>query len=384
MENQYMNNVRKYLKEGDVVQSDIITYHPHVTLLVRKGTVVTEHLLSSLEHFDYDFQKMEIVVSRNGEIVSNGKKETKPEPVQPKEEPRDRTAVTFSEKLKNDAVKAAKQLFAEDMTGRELHSTSSELSHDITDTVLSAGENANICIQDLRVTDEYTYQHSVDVGVLAAQLAKRLGWDEKKVNMTAQSGILHDIGKKHVPLEILNKPGRLTDEEFAVMKLHPVYAYKELSGIREMANEIKLGAFEHHEKINGKGYPRGLSGNEISDIAQVLAIADVYDALTSKRAYKDGMSSARAVGIMSEMMDGFNQKYFAVFLNCITLYPVGSHVICTDGFSYKVESHNPGYPSKPVLLNEFTGRRINLCETRDLTIFGEDCEEIRNKLNLNK
>ncbi|MCR5323820.1 MAG: HD-GYP domain-containing protein [Lachnospiraceae bacterium] len=383
-----MNNVRKFLREGDVVQFDIFTHKPHVTLLIRKGTTITERLLSSLENFDYDFQKMNIVVSRNGEIVSNDPQEVKappkPEPAPVKAEPRDKTAVNFSEKLKNDAVNAAKHLFSDGVTTKELNSTSAELSHDITDTVLSAGANANICIQDLRVTDEYTYQHSVDVGVLAAQLAKRLGWVKEKVDMTAQSGILHDIGKKHVPLEILNKPGRLTDEEFAVMKLHPVYAYKELSVIREMANEVKLGAFEHHEKMNGKGYPRGLSGNQISEIAQVLAIADVYDALTSKRAYKEGMSSARAVGIMSEMMDSFNPKFFAVFLNCITLYPVGTRVICSDGFSYKVESHNVGHPTRPVLLNEFNGRRIDLCENREISIFGEDCEEIRNKLNLNK
>lgn len=378
-----MNNVRQYLKAGDIVQADIITQNPHATLLLRKGTTVTDHLLDSLENFDYDFERMNIVVNRNGSIVANKAKEpvkeTPPEP-----EKKDPTAVSFSEKLKNDAVLAAKQLFAEGASTKEISSTSAELSQDISNTVLSAGVNANICIQDLRVTDEYTYQHSVDVGVLAAQLAKRLGWNRERISMAAQSGILHDIGKKHVPLEILNKPGRLTDDEFAIMKLHPVYAYKELSGIREMANEIKLGAFEHHEKINGKGYPRGLSGNQISEIAQVLAIADVYDALTSKRAYKDGMSSARAVGIMSEMMDGFNTKFFTVFLNCITLYPIGSHVICTDGLSYRVDRHTPGYPSRPVIFNEFTGRRIDLSENREISIFGEDCEEIREKFNLRK
>lgn len=380
-----MNNIRNYLREGDVVQFDIYTHGPHATLLISEGTTITERLLSSLEHFDYDFKQMKIVVSRNGETVSNVPEKQQNAEQEPKEKVQaDPTAVNFSKKLKDDAVKAAKQLFAQDITTQELSSTSAEMSNDITETVLSAGINANICIQDLRVTDEYTYQHSVDVGVLAAQLAKKLGWSREKVNMAAQAGILHDIGKKHVPLEILNKPGRLTDDEFAIMKLHPVYAYKELMPIREMANEIKLGAFEHHEKINGKGYPRGLSGNQISEIAQVLAIADVYDALTSKRAYKEGMSSARAVGIMSEMMDGFNQKFFVAFLNCITLYPIGSHVICTDGFSYKVEKHNQGHPTKPVVLNEFTGRRINLLEMRDLAIFGEDCEEIRNKLNLNK
>ncbi|MCR5683956.1 MAG: HD-GYP domain-containing protein [Lachnospiraceae bacterium] len=380
-----MNNVREYLKDGDIVQDDITTNRPRTTLLLRKGTTVTEHLLSSLEKFECDFKEINFVVSRNGEIVSNSSNITEA-PAEPhvKTEQKDPAAVSFSESLKNDAVKAARQLFAENVTMQEIRNTSEELSHDITDTLLLAGANANVCIQDLRVTDEYTYQHSVDVGVLAAQLARRLGWGEKKVNMAAQSGILHDIGKKRVPLEILNKPGKLTDEEFAVMKLHPVYAYKELSGIRDMDNEIKLGAFEHHEKINGKGYPRGLYGDQISEIAQILAIADVYDALTSKRPYKDGMSSARAVGIMTEMMGGFNQRFFATFLNCITIYPVGSHVICTDGFSYRVEKHVPGHPTKPLLLNEFTGRRIDLLERRDISIFGEDCEEIRNKLNLNK
>ena len=381
-----MNNVRDYLKNGDIVQADITTNKPRGTLLLRKGTTVTERLLSSLENFECDFKEISFVVARNGEIVTNMPANTpaakEASPV--KQEHIDTTAVSFSDELKNDAVKAAKLLFSENISTKELSSTSAELSHDIANTVLSAGANANICIQDLRVTDEYTYQHSVDVGVLAAQLAKRLGWNSERVNLAAQSGVLHDIGKKRVPLAILNKPGRLTEDEFAVMKLHPVYAYKELSAIRGMADEIKLGAFEHHEKINGKGYPRGLSGRQISEIAQVLAIADVYDALTSKRPYKDGMSSARAVGIMTEMMDGFNQKYFATFLNCIILYPIGSHVICNDGFTYRVERYTPGHPTKPVLLNEFTGRRIDLVERRDISIFGEDCEEIRNKLNLNR
>lgn len=379
-----MGNVRETLRVGDVVQANIITQGEHPTLLVRKGTVVTEKLLDSLCKFNYDFSKMKITIKRGDQVVNLGEpKAPEPEIDKPKEETAQ--TLTMSDRIKQDAVQAARSLFSAGADVAELHEEVKETSNDIAKSILEVGPNATVCIQDLRVADEYTYQHSVDVSILSAMLARKLGLSEGSVREIAEAGILHDLGKRRVPLEILNKPGKLTDDEFAVMKQHPVFGYNDIQSISGISEAIKIGVLEHHEKVNGKGYPMGLAGNKISTYGKIISIVDVYDALTSKRPYKTAMSSARAVGIMTEMLDSFDKVFFATFLQCITLYPVGSYVLCTDGKSYKVIQHNALSPVKPILLDETAGQIYDLSNADcNLKIFGEDCDEIRDKLKKSK
>ena len=136
--------------------------------------------------------------------------------------------------------------------------------------------------------DNYTKGHSGRVAVYSKEIARRYGYDEKHQEQIFMMGLLHDVGKIGVPDEVINKPGRLTDEEFAKIKKHPGIGGKILGNIKEMP-ELAAGAKWHHERYDGKGYPEGLSGDDISEEARIIAVADAYDAMTSNRSYRGAL-----------------------------------------------------------------------------------------------
>ncbi|WP_307719828.1 HD-GYP domain-containing protein [Paenibacillus kobensis] len=138
----------------------------------------------------------------------------------------------------------------------------------------------------LNSKDDYTYQHSVQVGMLSFYLASWLGYSEEEAVEIGQAGFLHDIGKSHINEQILNKPGRLTDEEFDEIKRHPIYGYEIIS--KSMDNELAaVVAAQHHERMDGTGYPNGLKGEEIHPVAKIVAVVDVYSAMISMRVYRE-------------------------------------------------------------------------------------------------
>ena len=148
--------------------------------------------------------------------------------------------------------------------------------------------------------DSYTNGHSVRVAEYAKEIAKRYGYDQKQQDEIYMMGLLHDVGKIGVPDTVINKPGRLTDEEFALIKIHPDLGAHILEKIIEMP-KLKIGAHWHHERYDGKGYPDGLKGEEIPQIAQIIGVADAYDAMTSNRSYRGIMPQER---VRSEIMNG--------------------------------------------------------------------------------
>ncbi len=143
--------------------------------------------------------------------------------------------------------------------------------------------------------DKYTNGHSGRVAVYSKEIAGRYGYDEKRQEKIFMMGLLHDVGKIGVPDEVINKPGRLTDEEFACIKKHPSIGGKILSNIKEMP-ELAAGAKWHHERYDGKGYPEGLSGDDIPEEARIIAVADAYDAMTSNRSYRGALSQEKVRG----------------------------------------------------------------------------------------
>ena len=153
-------------------------------------------------------------------------------------------------------------------------------------------ENENLflhvveCLADaIDAKDNYTNGHSGSVAAYSKEIARRYGYDEKQQEKIFMMGLLHDVGKIGVPDEVINKPGRLTDEEFACIKKHPAIGYKILSNIKEMP-ELSAGARFHHERYGGNGYPEGISGLDIPEVARIIAVADAYDAMTSNRSYR--------------------------------------------------------------------------------------------------
>lgn len=159
----------------------------------------------------------------------------------------------------------------------------------------------------LRMFDEYTYSHNVNVSALSVALGLKIGLREKDIKDLALATLLHDIGKMRIPKEVLNKPGRLTEKEFEVMKLHAALGYKVIKEELKLPFEISRVALEHQERFGGGGYPKNLMGDDIGKFSQICAIADVYDALISKRVYKPEKSSQEALKIMlSEGSKSFN------------------------------------------------------------------------------
>ncbi len=174
--------------------------------------------------------------------------------------------------------------------------------------------------------------HSVAVCALMVSLSRTLGLDNDQLHQAGMAGLLHDVGKMMIPTEILNKPGRLTDIEFATVKNHPAEGHKFLltgSGVGDVVLDVCL---HHHEKINGSGYPDKLSDLQISQFAKMGAVCDVYDAITSDRPYKKGWEPAEAIRKMAEWRHGhFDQKIFEAFVRSVGIYPVGSMVKLESG-----------------------------------------------------
>ncbi len=175
-------------------------------------------------------------------------------------------------------------------------------------------EMADVIISAVEANDKYTSRHNIEVGIYAQIIAKQIKYQE--IDNLFYAAKLHDIGKISIPSHILNKPGRLTDEEFDIIKTHPVEGYKIIDNI-EFFNNIKYGVKHHHEHWDGTGYPDGLKGNEIPLIAQIIAIADTYDAVTSDRSYRKGMTHEKAVEIIvQESGTLFNPLLVEAFMNC--------------------------------------------------------------------
>ena len=170
-------------------------------------------------------------------------------------------------------------------------------------------------LSQVRVRDEFTYSHILDVTALSIALAIKAGFSEEEVQEIALAAILHDLGKLMIPKAIMFKPTRLTEKEFQVMQLHPGFGYKMIIETLRLPEVIARPALEHQEMYGGGGYPQGLKGNEIHPYSQVVKIADVYDALTSKRPYKESIPSSKAIKIMlSEGEKSFHPELLAKFV----------------------------------------------------------------------
>lgn len=191
---------------------------------------------------------------------------------------------------------------------------------------------ALISLARLKTADDYTYMHSVAVCALMLALARQLGLPEDEVRKAGLAGLMHDLGKAMMPMEVLNKPGKLTDDEFAIIKSHPVQGHKLLVEGRT-ADEITLDVcLHHHEKLDGSGYPHRLAGDEISLYARMGAVCDVYDAITSNRPYKAGWDPAESIRKMAEWSAGhFDERVFQAFVRSVGIYPVGSLVRLESG-----------------------------------------------------
>lgn len=235
-------------------------------------------------------------------------------------------------KLCAKSKEAVVSMFQEARMGKAVSAEAAgELVDEISSSVLR-NPGALISLARLKSADDYTYMHSVAVCALMVALARQLGLDEKITRELGLAGLLHDLGKAMMPMEVLNKPGKLTDEEFAIIKSHPEEGHKLLIEGKAVG-EIPLDVcIHHHEKTDGSGYPHRLQDDQISLYAKMGAICDVYDAITSNRPYKPGWDPAESIRKMTEWCKGhFDERIFQAFVKSIGIYPIGSLVRLDSG-----------------------------------------------------
>ncbi|MBC3932771.1 HD-GYP domain-containing protein [Undibacterium curvum] len=279
---------------------------------------------------------LDVLTEQPAAPVVRAEPEPRPEP--PPKLPRVTESVSMDDelgrasKIVNRSKQAVYSMFSEARMGKAVDMGGAQaLVEEISDSVMR-NPGALIGLARLKTKDDYTYMHSIAVCALMVALSKQLGLNEEQTREAGVAGLLHDIGKMMVPGDILNKPGKLTDEEFVSVKEHPAAGHKLLldaQGVSAISLDVCL---HHHEKMDGTGYPDRLKGEEISLFARMGAVCDVYDAITSNRPYKQGWCPAESLRKMAEWSKGhFDEKVFQAFVKSIGIYPVGTLVRLESG-----------------------------------------------------
>ena len=223
------------------------------------------------------------------------------------------------------------------------------VAEEMVDTMFTHGD-AMLCLARIRAKDAYLMEHSMNVALLLANFGRYLGLERNVLKELTLGGLLHDVGKIMTPDEVLNKPGKLTDEEFGVMRQHVVHSYDILSNTAGITPTMLEVAANHHERLDGTGYPQRLKGEQLSLYTRMSGIVDVYDAVTADRVYKQGMQPTQAFRILLKGIDQhFDAELVTKFIKCMGVYPVGTLVQLSNQRLAVVMQRNEQQPLKPVV-----------------------------------
>lgn len=215
---------------------------------------------------------------------------------------------------------------------------------------LSRNGAALITLSKLRKSSDHLFNHAVNVAVLAMYFGRFLGLHPITLRRIGQAGLFHDIGMSQVPDVVLRNRGKLSENDLALVRRHPAAGHEVLQQQADIYPEVLEGALEHHERFNGNGYPRGLSGNDISVVGRILALADSYDALTSDRPHRKALPPHKALSVIYGMRgQDFDPSFVERFIQGVGVYPLGSAVELNTGQSGVVIRANPENPLRPVV-----------------------------------
>jgi putative nucleotidyltransferase with HDIG domain len=248
---------------------------------------------------------------------------------------------------------------------------------------IQSSNRAIALLSDIHITDHYVYAHSLNVMIYTLGLAIEKGFNDEQLCEISLGCLLHDIGKMMIPKEILYKPGKLSDAEFEVIKNHPLFGFEILRKQEDIPLLAAHCALQHHEKWDGSGYPYGLKGENIHPYARLIAVADVFDALTSNRSYRNAMLPHEAMDIIyAETHSHFEQEAVEIFRKKIVMYPIGLTVQLSTGETGVVVDNNAHFTTRPIVrifrsasgetLQAFT--EIDLSKNLSIMIVG--CEAI--------
>ncbi|SDY61585.1 HD-GYP domain-containing protein [Tindallia californiensis] len=213
---------------------------------------------------------------------------------------------------------------------------------------LQRNKGATMNMAELMSSSLYTYTHSLNVAVLSVLTAQSLGLPPDKIKELGVGALLHDVGKIAIPDEILNKQGSLTEAEWKLMKTHPEEGYRMVKDNLSISAYTKAIIMSHHERVDGSGYPNGFSGDKVHLLTQIVSMADIFDAVTSDRCYRDRVPVYQAVEIiMAQVHKGYDEKVFRAFMQNVDLYPPGQIVRLSNGEKAMVVRNNREQPTRP-------------------------------------
>lgn len=280
-----------------------------------------------------------------------------------------REEVQSAQRIQGEANALIRDLMQDVRLGRQIQSERVEpVVEKITQSILrNSGALLSLC--RIKNKDDYTFQHSVSVCGLQTAFARALKLPASDIHEAGIGGLLHDIGKTMVPDEILNKPGKLTDDEFRQIKCHVVESRRILEATPGISATAVLVAAQHHERHDGSGYPLGLKAGEISQMGKMAAIVDVYDAITSDRCYHKGMEPTEAMRKIFEWSKfHFDPQLVQAFTRCIGIYPTGSLVMLDSGRLAVVIGQCEGNLLQPLVRVVFSARHNHYVAAEDIDL----------------
>lgn len=301
------------IREGMILGQTL--YGPNGELLLRAGTAVKDAYIEKIKSYGYNGAYIDDDASKDITIHEN-----------------------ISAELKNKTVNALKNMFIQ-IENKSVNQTSKirdlQTMKSLIESIfneISEHENFIVNMIDIKIFDDYTFYHSTNVTVLSLILGLSLGLNKQTLLDLGMAALFHDIGKVFVSKDVLNKTGPLTASEFDEIKTHSLRGYQHLKDVLSISPKSYVGVLQHHEKFDGQGYPHGISGTDISLFGRIIAVTDVYDALTSDRPYRKGLLPSEAMEfIMANGGVQFDYELVKVFAQKIAPYPIGTYVYLSDG-----------------------------------------------------
>lgn len=335
----------KNLTPGMVTAADVFNYNDQ--LIIPANTVLDDNLISRMEY--YSIQRINVK-----------------DPVEKSEDSAEKTetqADSYSSKVINSThFKEFKKNFMENIDTLQ-NSMQEILDRDVPiDNDVLLGQTTTLIdpkattievfdmIHNMRQYDDSTYAHCINVSLICRIIAKWLQFNEEDTNVLTIAGLLHDIGKLSIPDSIIKKPDKLTSEEFDIIKTHTTNGFEVLRRQKNIDKRILNAALMHHERCDGSGYPNGLHANQIDDFAKIVAIADVYDAMTAARVYRGPQCPFKVITIFEEEgLQKYDPQFILTFLERIVSSYMNNNVRLSDGRIGEIIMINPGKLSRPMV-----------------------------------